>query len=194
MDNLIGKEVTVYGRKGIVTKYIGNDVFEVEFPETVGLMARTDRFYKNELIINEGMVYMSNFKKISEELESLLEDSVEVIDSTIEDEINNAQPIDKDFEVSNHAFQIETGDYDYANIVRVEVEERVEKSDYNNPDKEASATETWIADGKEAVVVHFDTELDGPVRPSKIEIKDEHALYDILISLGVSTELFNNQV
>ena len=132
-------------------------------------------------------------KELNEELQKVLED-VEMVDSTIEDEINNAQPIDKDFEVSSHAFQIETGDYDYANIVRVEVEERVEKSDYNNPDKEASATETWIADGKEAVVVHFDTELDGPVRPSKIEIKDEHALYDILISLGGSTELFNNQV
>ena len=63
MNNLIGKEVTIYGRKGIVTKYIGNDVFEVEFPETAGLMARTDRFYKDELTINEGMVYMSNFKK-----------------------------------------------------------------------------------------------------------------------------------
>lgn len=136
--------------------------------------------------------YMSNFKKISEELESLLEDSVEVIDSTIEDEINAAQPEQKSFETSKEVYELKTGDYDYTNHIKVVVEEKSEKVDYNNPDKEVEVTETWYADEKPMLKAIYDTELDGPVHPIRVEILDAESIHNTLITLGAGTKLFNN--
>ena len=50
-DFNVGDQVKLIwsGRNGIITKQIGVDVYEVEFPETPGLMARTDRYYANDL-------------------------------------------------------------------------------------------------------------------------------------------------
>ena len=49
-DKVIRKSDKSYKpREGIITKKINDDVFEVEFPETEGLMTRTDRYYANEL-------------------------------------------------------------------------------------------------------------------------------------------------
>lgn len=50
-DFNVGDQVKLIwsGRTGIITKQIGVDVYEIEFPETPGLMARTDRYYANDL-------------------------------------------------------------------------------------------------------------------------------------------------
>lgn len=50
-DFNVGDQVKLIwsGRNGIITKQIGVDVYEIEFPETPGLMARTDRYYANDL-------------------------------------------------------------------------------------------------------------------------------------------------
>lgn len=47
----------LYGRAGVITKKIDQDVFEVEYPETAGLMARTDRHYSSDLKLEEALTF-----------------------------------------------------------------------------------------------------------------------------------------
>ena len=167
-------------RPGVITKQIAVDTYEVEFPEYGTNMARTDIYYANEL------------KMFSESLQ----EKIDKLDTTIADEINQANPIEQEkrFKTDKYGYEITTGDYDYANSIKVEIIERSEISNGNNPDAEAETIETWYADGKPALRCAYSVILDGPYHPEIVEVLDKNALYNILISLATQSQIFDNPI
>ena len=111
-------------------------------------------------------------------------------------DFNQTRPIEQEkrFKTDKYGYEITTGDYDYANSIKVEIIERSEISNGNNPDAEAETIETWYADGKPALRCAYSVILDGPYHPEIVEVLDKNALYNILISLATQSQIFDNPI
>lgn len=132
-----------------------------------------------------------SIKDLINRISKILNEDVERVESSIEDEINAAQPIEKQFENDSWEHTVTTGDYDYAYDVTVKYEQKAEVVNGNDPDREVVTIETWYADSKPAVKCTTNRELEGPYHPDKVEVLDPQALYDILMGLGLKADLFN---
>ena len=132
-----------------------------------------------------------SFKQMNEDIvKFLFEDSIEQI-SSIADELNDTKSEQKNLKTSTESFKLKTSDYDYAYDIELKLEETKEVNDYNNPDAYAKSVETWICNGKPAMKCIHNRELDGPSHPDAIEIIDEQGIYNLLISLGTQSGLFD---
>lgn len=132
-----------------------------------------------------------SIKDLTNRLSKILNEDVERVESSIEDEINAAQPVEKQFEKDSWEHIVRTGDYDYAYDVTVKYEQKAEVVNGNDPDREVVTTETWYADEKPAVKCTTHGDVDGPYHPDTVEVLDPQALYDILMGLGLKADLFN---
>lgn len=148
-------------------------------------------------LLEEGKDY-THAKELgySEMFSESLQEKIDKLDTTIADEINQANPIEQEkrFKTDKYGYEITTGDYDYANRIKVEIIERSEISNGNNPDAEAETIETWYADEKPALRCAYSVILDGPYHPEIVEVLDKNALYNILISLATQSQIFDNPI
>lgn len=104
--------------------------------------------------------------------------------------INTNQDCEKQYNISERVYEVDTPNYDYCYNLKVEVFEKIEINDYNNPDKECLTIETWYSNHQPVLKAYFNCEIDGPVHPYKVEILDASAIYDILPLLAQKINLF----
>lgn len=100
----------------------------------------------------------------------------------------------KQYEVSERTFEVTTGDYGYCYTLSADVYEKLEKCDYNNPDRECETVETWYCNGTPVLRATFNCEVEGPCKPDKVEILDSKEFYNILMTCGSLANLFDHQI
>lgn len=97
----------------------------------------------------------------------------------------------KVYEYNSWKHELETNDYDYCHKVTVHIHEKLEKVDYNEPERECITKEIWFCNDEPTLLAIHNRQLDGPTMPDRIEIINPQNVYKLLISLGSEAKLWN---
>lgn len=98
----------------------------------------------------------------------------------------------KSYDYNYWSYELNTGDYDYAHKITVDFSEKIEKVDYNDPERECLTKELWLCNGEPTLLATHNRQLEGPTMPDRVEIINPQNVYKLLISLSIETKLWNN--
>jgi hypothetical protein len=114
--------------------------------------------------------------------------------NSVTDELNKNIKEPKNINKNSYSYELHTKDYDYAYDIEFRIDREAESNDYNNPDKYEKETQSIIVNGTPTMMATFDSIPDGPYSPSQIKILNKENLYNLIISLGIKSGLFNSKI